>query len=185
MMKWGCIKEPGLKFTGVSGSSRKHGSCIPLSDGRQGNFLEGHAGWSKYMYSSCRELVPDLHRARVLTKTYGSMVASGIVYFDWWSCLLMYDAGWMIGGRLMSTTPWWILWNIDTCESTYYVYVRDVAILTVPGGQEFLNFSSNFDQFFLKLYYFLPHFSPLGGWLPHPERPWLGWLRHWYMSGVE
>ena len=81
-----------------SGSSRKSHP----SDGRQGNFLEGHAGWSKYS-SSCRQLVPDFHRARVERKLI--WIDGGFwdcILPNWWSCLLMYDAGWMIGGRLMS-----------------------------------------------------------------------------------
>ena len=46
----------------------------------------------------------------------------------------------------------------------------------VGKSSTFLIFSSNFDQFFLKPYYFLPHFGPPGGRLAHPGRPW---LLHW------
>ena len=59
---------------------------------------------------------------------------------------------------------------------------RAVASLTVPGGQEF-----HFPHFFLKsrlsflifpqtFTHFFPQFSPPGGRLAHPERPW---LHHW------
>ena len=101
-----------------SGSSRK----AHPSDGRQGNFLEGHAGWSKN--SSCGELIPDFHRPRVERK---------LIWIDgsFWDCILQlvvmstdYEAGLMIGGRFMSTSPWWILWNIDTCESIRLVWSR-------------------------------------------------------------
>ena len=46
---------------------------------------------------------------------------------------------------------------------------RAVASLTVPGGQKFhfLIFSSNFDQFFLRLYLFSSSFWP-SEWASHP-----------------
>ena len=76
------------------------------------------------------------------------------------------------------------VWSCKECRSCPGTG-RAVTTLSILGGQD-KNISSSFLIFLYFLvifssisFHFLPHFGLPGGWLSHPERPW---LRHWELA---